>query len=265
YKERVLKSGEFHENEYGGNGYATGTPGIIGDKNSKPTAIMLGDSYARQYAYAADAYLKRRSESLITSFQDGCYFSSEYTTIISGKPNIWCKKDTLSYAIKKSHELGLPVIVSVHWVGYYSNVGKINGERINFKTHDDYISFVKKSIIELAQSVTPNKIVFIGSQPGMLGSLDINSCISRPDYLPLNCTNFLTTTIKKDDFEEKMNQGIINALKGVKNASYVDTFKYICSNGICGTMDDSGRFIYSDSAHLSKAGAIKIWPGLYDD
>ena len=265
YKERISQAGEFHVNEYGGTGYRYGVPGFIGDKNTMPSAVFLGDSYARQYAFAADNYLKSIHKSMITSFQDGCYFSLEYAPIISGKPNIWCKKSSLDYALEQSKKLNLPVIISVHWAGYYSSVGDFKGNPINFKTHEEYISFVKESINELANIFKPNHVLFIGSQPGMIGNLDINSCISRPNFFPMTCTQYLTTHSDSNTFEIDMNKGISDTVQLIDNAKYFDVFKYVCNGGRCETMTSDGQFIYSDHAHLSKSGAKLIWPSLYRD
>lgn len=126
FKEKMSDAGAFHLQQYGGNGYYAGAH-IIGDKTaSKVSAVVMGDSFARQYAHAID--VNSKGYKFITSMNDGCFFSRNYTTFYAGLPDPKCQQ-RLNFAIDYSNKFNVPVIFGMRWVGYEGMVSDPQGNQ----------------------------------------------------------------------------------------------------------------------------------------
>ncbi|WP_407208763.1 acyltransferase family protein [Citrobacter sedlakii] len=255
FKEKMNDAGAFHLQQYGGNGYYAGAH-IIGDKTaSKVSAVVMGDSFARQYAHAIDVNTK--GYKFITSMNDGCFFSRNYTTFYAGLPDPKCQQ-RLNFAINYSNKFNVPVIFGMRWVGYEGMVSDPEGNQKKFKDEDDFIKFSVSNIQNIISAFNGTKVVILGAPPGTDGVGGVEKCVNRPSYLPLLCTKYLNTD-DKDTFNKRMNSAIKGALNGRNNVLFIDPYDYLCKDGKCMTMADDYQFIYSDAVHLSKSGASFVW------
>lgn len=255
FKEKMSDAGAFHLQQYGGNGYYAGAH-IIGDKTaSKVSAVVMGDSFARQYAHAID--VNSKGYKFITSMNDGCFFSRNYTTFYAGLPDPKCQQ-RLNFAIDYSNKFNVPVIFGMRWVGYEGMVSDPQGNQKKFSNEDDFIKFSVSNILNNISAFNGKKVVILGAPPGTDGVGGVEKCVNRPSYLPLLCTKHLNTD-DKDTFNKRMNSAIKSALNGSNNVMFIDPYDYLCQNGKCMTMTDDYQFIYSDAVHLSKSGAALVW------
>ncbi|EFM1584823.1 acyltransferase, partial [Escherichia coli] len=134
FKQKMNNSGEFHLQQYGGNGYYAGAH-IIGDKTaSKVSAVLMGDSFARQYAHAID--VNSQGHKFITSLNDGCFFSRNYTTFYAGLPDPKCQQ-RLNFAIDYSNKFNVPVIFGMRWIGYEGMVSDPQGNQQKFNDENE--------------------------------------------------------------------------------------------------------------------------------
>lgn len=255
FKEKMGDAGAFHLQQYGGNGYYAGAH-IIGDKTaSKVSAVVMGDSFARQYAHAMD--VNSKGSKFITSMNDGCFFSREYTTFYAGLPDPKCQQ-RLNFAIDYANKFNVPVIFGMRWVGYEGMVSDTQGNQKKFKDEDEFIKFSVVNIRNDVSAFNGKKVVILGAPPGTEGVGGVEKCVNRPSYLPLVCTKHLRTD-DKDTFNKRMNTAISDAFKGNNHVLFVDPYNYLCKDGKCATMTDDYQFIYSDAVHLSKSGAAVVW------
>lgn len=255
FKEKMNDAGAFHLQQYGGNGYYAGAH-IIGDKTaSKVSAVVMGDSFARQYAHAID--VNSKGYKFITSMNDGCFFSRNYTTFYAGLPDPKCQQ-RLNFAIDYSNKFNVPVIFGMRWVGYEGMVSDPQGNQKKFSNEDDFIKFSVSNILNNISAFNGKKVVILGAPPGTDGVGGVEKCVNRTSYLPLLCTKHLNTD-DKDTFNKRMNSAIKSALNGSNNVMFIDPYDYLCQNGKCMTMTDDYQFIYSDAVHLSKSGAALVW------
>ncbi|WP_170995136.1 SGNH hydrolase domain-containing protein, partial [Escherichia coli] len=255
FKQKMNNSGEFHLQQYGGNGYYAGAH-IIGDKTaSKVSAVLMGDSFARQYAHAID--VNSQGHKFITSLNDGCFFSRNYTTFYAGLPDPKCQQ-RLNFAIDYSNKFNVPVIFGMRWIGYEGMVSDPQGNQQKFNDENEFINFSINNIKNNIAALNNKKVVILGAPPGTDGVGGVEKCVNRPSYLPLVCTRYLSTD-DKDTFNKRMNSAIRSALNGYNNVLFIDPYDYLCKDGKCITMTNDYQFIYSDAVHLSKSGAALVW------
>ncbi|WP_089536776.1 acyltransferase family protein [Escherichia coli] len=255
FKQKMNNSGEFHLQQYGGNGYYAGAH-IIGDKTaSKVSAVLMGDSFARQYAHAID--VNSQGHKFITSLNDGCFFSRDYTTFYAGLPDPKCQQ-RLNFAIDYSNKFNVPVIFGMRWIGYEGMVSDPQGNQQKFNDENEFINFSINNIKNNIAALNNKKVVILGAPPGTDGVGGVEKCVNRPSYLPLVCTRYLSTD-DKDTFNKRMNSAIRSALNGYNNVLFIDPYDYLCKDGKCITMTNDYQFIYSDAVHLSKSGAALVW------
>ncbi|EDS6438389.1 acyltransferase family protein [Salmonella enterica] len=261
FKEKMNDAGAFHLQQYGGNGYYAGAH-IIGDKTeTKVSAVIMGDSFARQYAHAID--VDSKGYKFITSMNDGCFFSRNYTTFYAGLPDPKCQQ-RLNFAINYSNKFNVPVIFGLRWIGYEGMISDPKGNQYKFKDENEFIKFSISNIKNNIAAFNGKKVVILGAPPGTDGVGGVEKCVNRPSYLPLVCTKYLDTD-DKDTFNKRMNLAIQNALKEDSNVMFIDPYKYLCKNGKCMTMTSDHQFVYSDAVHLSKSGAKVMWDQIKDD
>ncbi|EBR1503782.1 TPA: acyltransferase family protein [Salmonella enterica] len=261
FKEKMNDAGAFHLQQYGGNGYYAGAH-IIGDKTaSKVSAVIMGDSFARQYAHAID--VNSKGYKFITSMNDGCFFSRNYTTFYAGLPEPKCQQ-RLNFAIDYANKFDVPVIFGLRWIGYEGMISDPKGNQKKFKDENEFIEFIISNIKNVIAAFSGKKVVILGAPPGTDGVGGVEKCVNRPSYLPLVCTKYLNTD-DKDTFNKRMNLAIQNALKSDNNVMFIDPYNYLCKDGKCMTMTDDSQFVYSDAVHLSKSGAKVVWGHIKED
>nr|WP_203723394.1 acyltransferase family protein [Citrobacter freundii] len=255
FKEKMNDAGAFHLQQYGGNGYYAGAH-IIGDKTaSKVSAVIMGDSFARQYAHAIDKNTK--GHKFITSMNDGCFFSRNYTAYYAGVADPKCQQ-RLDFAISYAKKYDVPVVFGMRWIGYEGMVSDPQGNQKKFKNEDEFIKFSVDNVRDIASELDGRKLVIIGSPPGTEGIGGVEKCVNRPSYLPLICTKYLNTD-ERDTFNKRMNTAIKDAFNGNASVLFVDPYDSLCKDGKCETMSDDYQFIYSDPIHLTKSGAALVW------
>lgn len=249
---------EFHNKYFGGYKYKQGE-NTLGDKNEKPIAILMGDSFARQLASAIDNDLVEKKQSIIAYFSDGCFVSKEYTRLWSGKPKSECYK-TYENAIEKASSYNIPIIYSQRWIGYKEVIGNNKGTQVKFIHDSEYASFISKNIQEISSSIN-NKVYVISGTNGT-GPSGALSCLSRPEISQGKCISNMNTILGNSRVDI-LNNLILDNVKENKNIIMININNTICHDSICSPLDEDGELLYSDKSHLSKLGADKAWKYIY--
>lgn len=253
FPERSLTPKQFQEEEYGGTGFSQGSYDL-GDPNAtEPSALIMGDSYARQHSASLDNLLKVSHKKFRTSFTDACIFSKKYTSIMYGKPRIECLIQ-LNYALDYlSTHPGLPLIYTINWGGYETLITTLDGKQENFANYETYVTLMIDNVSEIASAIGDHKLIIITSPPGIRNTTGLSGCVERPRYLGSRCENELLIDQNVGNayyLIEKMKE----QLKSKENVIFLNSGDAFCSAGKCSTLDN-GRFIYSDAHHLSKYGS----------
>ncbi|HCC0193582.1 acyltransferase [Proteus mirabilis] len=244
----------FHNDFFGGTGYKQGI-NFLGDKSSQPRLVLLGDSFARQYASSIQKLEQKNGSSIIAFFADGCFLSNEYTRMWSGKPGGECFK-TYREAVKYANEHHLPIIYAQRWIGYKGIIGKENGEWLGFKDDEDYSNFLVRNIKSISKSINNSVYIILGTNGA--GTSGVLSCISRPSFTSDYCMNNMQTKFGYSRVDI-LNSMIVKKLANHPNIMTIDVNKAICQNEKCKPIDDNGNIIYSDSVHLSDFGSKIAW------
>lgn len=262
FRERINNAQEMHFQLYGGAGYYFGSYDIGDKKADKPVAVLMGDSFARQYAWSMEKKLKQDGIKIVTAFQDGCWFSATHTTIEGGKPKAQCV-EMFNKAIELSNSYNIPIIWGMSWLGNYKVTGSLDGSPITFKDHNDFLAFAGNNVNDLLSKIGSNLLI-IGIPTGAAGASGVASCIERPDYLPLSCAEYLTTPTN-NSFTWGVNSFFKKMSNSNRRISFIDPNDVLCSNGICSTMTKDNQFIYSDGVHLSRIGTDLVLDEKWND
>jgi len=262
FGEHVANSPRFHEEQYGGEGFAMGSQ-VLGDADGRrKSAVLLGDSYARQYAFGLNQTLAANKKWVDTSFEDGCFFGPGYTRLLDGVPRKDCV-ERLDYALKEAKLSRVPLLYAVSYQNYQKTMGTVDGKRVDFPNTEAYVSFLEKNFDAIHERIgLANKLVIIGAPPGAGSQVGLASCVDRPGYLPLVCAKYLELNEEKGN-AYALNLSLQKYAQSHKNVEFVSPYSVLCEAGRCVTMIDRRQFLYSDGTHLSKQGSAYVIKGLW--
>lgn len=256
FQQRAANEADHHTKEFGGAGVPEGNFGLGYGTPQQPGALLLGDSFARQYAGAFDKLLREERIHMHASFRDGCYFSPGYTRFKSGRPVIECSKQ-LDYALSylQQHP-NIPLIMAIIWQGYRNGISSIEGSRVEFNAQLEYTNFIIDGIQQILNRIGDRKLILIGLPPGIGTTTNLASCIERPNYLPLNCLRRITLE-KKQGYGRELNAALKHLSNSDSRVLFLNPYDALCNQTQCRSIME-GEFIYSDAIHLSKHGASVV-------
>ncbi|WP_167670696.1 acyltransferase family protein [Allopusillimonas ginsengisoli] len=252
YRQRLAHAKDFHEREYGGEGYEFGHYEIGDHAAAQPSALILGDSLARQYAGALDHFLNTEGQKWQTSLRDACYFRPGYTALLAGKPREVCVErmgDVLDFVAQPGRA---PLVMSLNWPGYRKIVAKEDGTSLQFND-EEYMAFVLDTLRDLLNKAEGRTLFLIGTAPGAGSSQGTAACLQRPDYLPMICLKRLEIEAEQGNGYD-VNAAIAQFAAKRDDLVFLNPYDALCDQGRCITLK-GGNLIYSDGNHLSKFGA----------
>ncbi|HEK2062945.1 TPA: acyltransferase [Proteus mirabilis] len=235
-----LTNSEFHEKYYGGtNIESIGNIEEI-NNNKKKTIILVGDSFARQYAN----FFKESEYNLIYIFVDGCFSTENFQSVHGGEGHqAACRKryNNMNKAIAENPNA--IVIYSQNWDSYVvKNINNSNDEVSSTK-------ILKNEILNIVSKYN-NKFFIIGAVNGSMGySLFECKAKNSMNLFNFNCQN----EVKRRDIES--NNILSDLSNNQENIQFINPNDYMCNDHSCSLSDDNGDFIYSDNDHLSIYGA----------
>ncbi len=257
----TTNASSFHEEQYGGAGYSMGSQVLGNADGRRKSAVIVGDSYARQYASGLDETLKQHKKWVDTSFEDGCFFGPGYTRLLDGVPRQDCI-ERLDYAIKEAKLSRVPLLYAVSYQNYQKTMGTPDGKRVTF-TDQSYMDFLEKNFDAIHERIgKENTLAIIGAPPGSGSQVGLASCVDRPGYLPLTCAKHLELDEQKGN-AFAVNRKLADYAKSRKNVVFIDPYTVLCQDGRCQSLLERKQFLYSDGTHLSKQGSAYVIQGLW--
>ncbi|WP_353228023.1 acyltransferase family protein [Pseudomonas qingdaonensis] len=244
---------QYHIKNYGGAGYDLEP--ILGNKDGKKIAIMLGDSFAWQYSSGLDRSLKEAGLSIKGYFKNGCFMSPEYTRIENGSPRQSCR-DMYAKAIEALEGNDLPLILAMSWSGYGNNIADSAGRNVQKEFKTPYNEILTDSLARIRKELGNRNIIIVGSQPFLPTNMNVVSCLIRPDYIDQGCQKSLEYPLEKS-FSFSANSALKDFAEKNKNTTYYDSTGVMCQSGKCRSVID-GKIMYSDASHLSIDGSTVV-------
>ncbi len=252
YRRQAVQADDFHEPEYGGEGYAFGSYQIGDQAAAQPAALIMGDSFARQYAGALDAHLGQGGRKWQTSLRDACFFRPGYTALLAGKPREVCVQrmgDVLDFLSRPGDA---PLVMALNWPGYRKIIATEAGKKLQFDD-EEYVVFVLDTLRDLLARARGRRLFLIGTAPGAGSSQGTAACLQRPDYLPMGCLERMVTDAREGN-GYRINAAIERFAAGRNDLVFLNPYDVLCKKGRCVTLTH-GDAVYSDGNHLSRQGA----------
>lgn len=243
---------------YGGDGINQGANVPLGSPQVKPSFVIMGDSFARQYANSINSNLNINNKSAIGFFADGCFYSYFYSTKTNNIINTKCHQMLIA-ATKYARENSLPLIFAQQWSAYRWTTADDKSELMRFKNQSAYASFVVKNINNITIKSGVKEVILIGDLPQSPGVGGSASCLSRPSFSRSQCIDHLTIN-EEDNVSFNINNTIAELTKTSKIIHFINPYNFICEEGKCRSFSKEGLSMYSDNVHLSKYGASLITP-----
>ncbi|WP_198035977.1 acyltransferase family protein [Cupriavidus taiwanensis] len=254
----------FYEANFGGAGFEK--EAILGDiGQSKISLLLIGDSFAGHLVSGLSQVLAEHHLKAISVWESGCLVSLKYVTGRNGVADPKCMKSS-ARALDLAKSLGVPIVYAQSWdIGGYKTLSmEKRGGAVKFSGSDEYNQFLVNNIADLSAATNGQEIFVIGSTPGDGSTQGVNlrACLNRPTYIPSDCQNYL---VFKQDFGigRAENDALIDALKSMPNVTFLDPYDIFCKDGGCRALLDD-RVLYSDAAHLSRAGSMVVAQHLID-
>lgn len=249
---------EFHSKYYGGTGYPTFTSSYIGGKNDETyDYLILGDSFARQYAL----FLDKNKFHTKNWFADGCLLMSEHIQ----------KQHYLNDNGKKCHQLGIDSykdlsinIKPVLWGFNWDTKILFDKQGLSFNYRDQtemYLMALEKELdlaLNLSQDNVDHYIIGIPTKP----SYQIFSCLSETQLLgnklfKPTCAEFIPRN------EPEINQFLKDFAEQRARVYYIDPNEVLCTDKGCRMIID-GEPMFSDMSHLSIYGADLVGKYIFE-
>ena len=240
----------YHIEQFGGNGFEANKLILLGNKSTKPTFFIIGDSFSHQYAAGIDEELNSNSTSALAYFDNGCLLLPESTRLINGSVDQSCSE---SFKIIKNEfsNSTVPIVLSSAWTNYFESLGDRDGKSLKFSSNTDFEEYILGRIKELKEVIGNRGLVIIGMPPGA-GDSGVVQCMTMPKILGDPCAGNLEFPIASG-----RNYNFNNKLKEFSErlgAGFLDPAKVFCQDDKCKAIID-GKIMYSDGAHLSKDGS----------
>lgn len=239
---------------------------VLGDESQPVSMILIGDSFAGNLSGGLDALLKANNKKAISLWSSGCLISRNFRTFENGRPKTQC--DELSKkAVNLINQYKVPVILAQSWGGPYSkNTADGNGTVLRFKDRPSYVQFLYNNTQDIRNVVGPSrKMLVFGSTPsdGKSGGASMKSCIERPAFARSACESMLYFD-EASGFAYQENKMLSSLIVKHYAGLYLDPYAVFCKAGKCSGVIN-GVSAYSDYAHLSMAGSIKLIEFFADD
>jgi peptidoglycan/LPS O-acetylase OafA/YrhL len=256
----INQRGEFRETQFGGYGYLDNVPvHVLGvQEGVAPSFILLGDSFASQYARALDALLKERNLSALMLYKNACFIAAHATITRNGAIEQPCA-EVYPRAMEVVAAHDVPIMYVQSWSAYKQSLVTREGAPITFDpaSNDDYYDFMIDATERLRQAVAPRRFILIGVQPGIEGKRALHRCLFLPDILPNNCEVEVATPQAGRVHVQQFNDAFRPYLQQHPEITYINPSESVCKQGMCYGLIN-GQIIYSDLFHFTTAGATFV-------
>lgn len=217
----------------------------FGDKESNRLVLVIGDSHANHYTKALDELGEGLKFRIIQSPQ--CFVGKNLRFSFKEPYESACLKVREEANKWMADPRVVAVIHSERWMTYGRMVDATTNDRIPFKSTEELYNGLIRDVYQMYDGFN-KPVVVVGISP--ISSTD---CLQRPKYLPISC-----------DETAKPNYTIFakaaQTIERPANISVVLPVDFLCDDLRCKSFSRNGEPLYSDSNHMSLAGARLIAP-----
>ncbi len=251
---------QFHLQNFGGLGYPEFEELVLGVRDRAPRVIVIGDSKMHQFALGVDESMAQRGQGALFYTDNGCGFLTSHAFLAGGRLDTACLASG-ERALALARRSDVPIIFSVAWGVYTDRVATREGTPVAISA-SDYAQLTADMLRAVANANPRRRRVFVlGSNAGFWNAQPIANCLARPTYLGLPCalqSSFSAKTYVPDDVEREL----ARLLARDERIVIVPMQDVFCPSGPCTQIDADGTILFSDPAHLSKAGSRLFAPRL---
>ncbi len=251
----VSHHSQFHETQFGGAGYKEGLVHKLGAQDTTPSLIVIGDSFAAQYASALDELLTQENKSALLLHQNECFIAPDSTTIRRGIVDDACNA-MFARAIKLIHSHQAPVLYAHSWSSYKGVAATRDGTLMPFspENNEGYYQFIIGSIDAMRKAIGERKLIVTGIQPGIEKKEALYQCLYLPNIFPNNCELKVTASEDARLHGKEFNIAAAAYVTHHPNVTFINPRDVLCKDEACHALIN-GHIIYSDLIHFTKAGA----------
>jgi peptidoglycan/LPS O-acetylase OafA/YrhL len=260
----VGEPADFHKTMYGGVNYPR--YGVVDGSNENESVeanniIIIGDSFARHYAYGINTVLGDVYDTLYVAAGTSCLYLPNIIRVDAGDKYANKCRNALNKATKIiQSSKAVPVVILSHaWLAQMARSDSLNVDTSRTNTGVDIDDILKGVKLFKDFVGVEIRLILIGELPKTNG-YDLYDMLSRPRLIPYvyePSDNLKIMGLSNDViiFNERLG-------KYSRNNSLFDFFNptdALCEYNKCANVDDQNRLIYSDSGgHLSIFGSLVI-------
>ena len=248
---------KFHATQYGGIAFHENTLHTLGDKSSPPQFLLIGDSFAGQYAGALDQFLTAHHKSAYLYYVNGCLFTPHATVHMQGKQTSECT-DALGKFQALLQGNHLPVIQAQSWSSYKEGVLS-NGQPLSFTTanNNDYYQFIMSGVDQMHTALVGHKYLFVGIAPGIQEHKSIATCFAAPTIIHTHCAAGAAGKEEDRQNGQEFNLAAASYAGLHPDVTFLNPRLAMCHDGMCYAITDT-KIFYSDYSHFTTDGALEV-------
>ena len=248
---------KFHATQYGGIAFHENTLHILGDTGTPPQFLMIGDSFAGQYAGALDIFLKQHHTSAYLYYVNGCLFTAHATVHMQGEQTTECS-DALGKVQQVLAGNHLPVIQSQSWSSYKEGVLS-NGTPLSFHTdsNDAYYQFILSGVDQMRTALAGHKYLFIGISPGVQEHRSLATCFAAPTIIHSHCAAAVARPEEQSQNGQEFNIASTSYVGLHPDVTFLNPRFAMCHDHLCYAVTDT-KIFYSDYSHFTTDGALEV-------
>ncbi|TCK62362.1 acyltransferase family protein [Seleniivibrio woodruffii] len=238
---------------------------ILGDKNTRPSFVLLGDSIAHSVAPGIGMLASESGKS-------GYLFSNAATLPVldvyainkATNPEKFLRR---VFEIINGDENIKTVIIAARWQGYlnlweiYSTDSNGKMSPVDLKDRKELIAEELKKTVELLRSKNKNVLV-IGNLPE--SKVNIPDSIVKSQYIAEQYPKLYKVPDIAPSYENNVEtrrsvEDIFKYIKNIDNVRFIYPDDVLCKENKCEFADSEMRSFYADNSHLTSYGAQYIF------
>jgi len=232
---------------------------VIGDTTQKPSLIVAGDSYARQYMQPFNELLKDKKLSAHFFNRPACSYVQDIKAAWRHDVKACIKEQEQFYQIIKEEQLPIIYIQRFGHFLPFKNSSFTDNESQLYLSEIPYIARYEENFKMLLNDA-PAEIMVFNLQPDYY--FDARDVFRRNMYDKKYLKQFIYHSYNMEMQNALGNQLLDKVLsQSTKLVEYVDILGIFCHSNIakCRVLDEQRVPLYSDGSHLSVNGINYVW------
>jgi peptidoglycan/LPS O-acetylase OafA/YrhL len=248
----------FHQTQYGGLKYHENQWHKLGDPSATPSFILMGDSFAGQYAGAMHDFLVQHKKAALLFYVNGCLFLPTTTAHMFGKQTVECEGAN-ARLMSQVNGNSLPIIQAQSWTSYKGGIIDGNGQVRRFSQSDnvDYYAYMIEVIEQMRVALAGRRYMIVGVSPGVQEQKAMADCFASPSIVAKRCAGAMTTKEELSFNGQEFNVAATNYAGVHPEVGFINPRAALCKNGLCYAAEGTTIY-YSDRSHFTTAGALKV-------